>query len=261
MAVADAAPGIVLDARDTSVPAFAALASMDGHSLRDEADQLGPFGFPDPLEPVNRAIFAFNLKLDRFVYSPITRVYRFIVPTPARRAVRRVLLNVDTPVTFVNDVLQLEPRDAGVSLLRFIINSTIGIGGLFDVAGAVVGLPGPESDFGQTMALAGMPSGPYLIVPLLGPSNTRDAAGYVIDFLFRPTTYLATPLFTLIFEGGTEFAHGMTTRELQATELQALQAWSIDYYAALRNAYYQSRTAFVWRRGPALGPLARDKQV
>jgi phospholipid-binding lipoprotein MlaA len=180
-------------------------------------------------------------------------------------------------VTVANDVLQLELRDAAVMAVRFIINTTVGIAGLLDVAGAVAGLPGHESDFGQTLAVAGVPSGPYLILPVLGPNNTRDTAGYAVDFLFRPTTYLVTPggqvillgfanpggelLFTVIFEGSTELAHGLTTREAAGAALVAVEASSLDYYAVLRNAYYQTRTAFIWRRGPDRGPLARVKQA
>src|SRR5690349_21448795 len=98
-------PGIVLGAMAPSDPAIAAPAWMNDHPFLDDADQQEPEAFPDPLERVNRATFAFNLKFDRFVYAPITRVYRLIVPTPARRAVRRALVNLDMPVTFVNDVL------------------------------------------------------------------------------------------------------------------------------------------------------------
>jgi phospholipid-binding lipoprotein MlaA len=237
-----------------------------------------PPGFPDPFEGVNRITFEFNRKVDRWVFDPITRAYRFVVPAPARRAVRRAFVNLDAPVTFVNDILQLEPRDAAVTLARFVVNTTVGIGGLFDVAGDYADLAGHESDFGQTLALAGMPSGPYLVIPVLGPNSARDTTGYVVDFLFRPTTYLLTPggtvvlsgfvnpsgsgfLFTTIFEGSTELAEGFATREASGEALHALEASSVDYYAALKNAYYQNRTALIWRRGPDHGPLARAKWV
>jgi phospholipid-binding lipoprotein MlaA len=138
-------------------------------------------------------------------------------------------------------------------------------------------VPGHESDFGQTLALSGVPSGPYLVLPILGPNNARDGAGYVVDFLFRPTTYLITPggqlilsgfvnpggelLFTVFVEGSTELAEGLATREASGEALRALEASSVDYYAALRNAYYQNRVAFIWRRGPDRGPLARARQA
>jgi phospholipid-binding lipoprotein MlaA len=183
-----------------------------------------------------------------------------------------VLINLDAPVTFANDILQLEPTDAAVTLARFAVNTTVGIAGLFDVASSF-DLEGHESDFGQTLALSGVPSGPYLIFPVLGPTTARDGTGFLVDFLFRPTTYLLTPggafflssfgtqsgqqvLLSTLFEGSTEIAEGITTREAAGEGLHALEASSLDYYAALRNAYYQNRTALVWRRGPEHGPLA-----
>jgi phospholipid-binding lipoprotein MlaA len=245
--------------------------------LFDEDSDAEPPGFPDPFESVNRVTFAFNRHVDRWVFAPITRAYRFVVPAPARRAVRRAFINLDAPVTFVNDILQLEPRDAAVTVARFVVNTTAGIGGLFDVAGDYAHLTGHESDFGQTLALSGLPSGPYLIIPVLGPNSARDTTGYIVDFLFRPTTYLLTPggtvvlsgfvnpggevLFTTLFEGSTEIAEGFATREASGEALRALEASSVDYYAALRNAYYQNRTALIWRRGPDHGPLARAKWV
>jgi phospholipid-binding lipoprotein MlaA len=232
---------------------------------------------PDPFESVNRATFGFNRQFDRFVFEPITRVYRFIVPGVMRRGLRRALVNLDAPVTLVNDVLQLEPRDAAVTVARFVVNSTAGVAGFMDVADWNLGVKGHESDFGQTLALAGTPSGPYLMLPILGPNNARDTVGYVVDFLFRPTTYLITPggqvilsgfvnpggefLFTVFFEGSTELAEGLATREASGEALEALEASSIDYYAALRSAYYQNRTALIWRRGPEHGPAARARQV
>ncbi len=240
-------------------------------------DAAEPEGFPDPLEPVNRLTFAVNRQIDRFFFEPITKAYRFVVPAPARRAVRRAFLNLDAPVTFVNDVLQFEPKDAAVTVVRFAMNTTAGVGGLFDVAADWAHLEGHESDFGQTLALSGMPSGPYLMLPLLGPNTARDATGYLVDFLFRPTTYLLTPggtvlitgfansgggfLLNTLLESSTELAEGFTTREAAGESLKALEASSVDYYAALRNAYYQNRTALVWRRGPDHGPLARAKQA
>ena len=273
------AAGLLLGIAVAGLPASARAntASAPPDPLFDEEDPDAPHGFPDPLEPVNRVTFAFNRQFDRFVFEPITRVYRFVVPAVARRALRRAFVNLDAPVTFMNDLLQLEPRDAGVTVVRFVVNSTAGVAGLFDVADWAWDLEGHESDFGQTLALTGIPSGPYLIIPILGPNNGRDTAGYVVDFMFRPTTYLITPggqvlisgfvnpggelLFTMFFEGSTELAEGLATREAHGEALAALEAASVDYYAALRNAYYQNRTAFIWRRGPDRGPLARAKQV
>jgi phospholipid-binding lipoprotein MlaA len=241
------------------------------------ADEEDHADVPDPFESVNRVTFGFNRQVDRFVFEPITKLYRFVVPGIARRGLRRALVNLDAPVTFVNDVLQLEPRDAAVTVARFVVNSTAGVAGLMDVADWNLGMQGHESDFGQTLALAGVPTGPYLMLPILGPNNARDTAGYVVDFLFRPTTYLITPggqvilsgfvnpggelLVTVFFEGSTELAEGFATREASGEALAALERSSIAYYAALRSAYHQNRTALIWRRGPERGPAARARQV
>src|SRR5262249_7957013 len=143
----------------------------------------------DPLEPANRVVFSVNQQFDHWFFDPVTRVYAFLVPTPARQAVRRVLANLDAPAVFVNDLLQLEPVDAGVTAARFVVNSTIGLAGLWDPA-KHIGRDEHVSDFGQTLALCGIPSGPYLIFPITGPTTVRDGTGYLVDLLLRPTTYL-----------------------------------------------------------------------
>ena len=256
-------------------PAAPAAATPD--PLFDEDQDEHHADVPDPFESVNRVTFGFNRQFDRFVFEPITKFYRFVVPGIMRRGLRRALVNLDAPVTIVNDVLQLEPRDAAVTVARFVVNSTAGVAGFMDVADWNLGVKGHESDFGQTLALAGVPTGPYLMLPILGPNNARDTVGYVVDFLFRPTTYLITPggqvllsgfinpggefLFTVFFEGSTELAEGLATREASGEALAALERSSIDYYAALRSAYYQNRTALIWRRGPEHGPAARARQV
>jgi phospholipid-binding lipoprotein MlaA len=207
--------------------------------------ELGEAGFPDPLEPLNRPILRFNREVDRWVLDPVTRVYRFLLPDFAERAVYRVFLNLETPPILVNDLLQLEWCDAGVTLARFVVNTVFGLGGLFD-AGERLNLVRHESDFGQTLALAGIPSGSYLVLPVLGPSNLRDGAGEVVDAFLRPTTYIV-PLLSpqqLFYSG----SFGLSVRAANYEALKALQESSVDYYAALRNAYYQSRTAHIWFR-------------
>jgi phospholipid-binding lipoprotein MlaA len=278
-------PGILLAGlllSDAVVPRAAAAAPADAAAapdpLYDDVDaETAIAEIPDPIEPVNRVTFAVNRKFDAWVIDPFTRAYRFVVPAPLRRALRRALMNLDAPVTMVNDVLQLEPRDAAVTVGRFVVNTTIGLAGFLDVAGEFEGFEGHESDFGQTLALSGVPTGPYLVLPILGPSNARDATGYMVDFLFRPTSYIFTPggaifltgfaeqsgeaLFTTILESSAELAEGLATREAAGEAMAALEASSVDYYAALRNAYHQNRTALVWRRGPDHGPLARAKRA
>lgn len=219
----------------------------DGES--DEYDP-GPVGYPDPLESTNRGVFAFNRLVDKWLLDPVTEAYQFIVPKPARHAISRAFLNLSSTKTLVNDLLQLEWIDAGVTTSRLVINTTFGLVGFFDVA-EKVGLEAHESDFGQTLALAGTPSGPYVVLPILGPANIRDGIGTVVDGFFQPTYYILGPADLLI--GPTEIllysgSSGLSTRERHFAELKALEDSSIDFYAALRSGYYQDRIVEIWGR-------------
>jgi phospholipid-binding lipoprotein MlaA len=200
-------------------------------------------GFPDPIEPVNRGVFSVNTQIDRYVIEPITRGYRYIVPDAARRSIRNFLWNLDSAPVLLNDLFQLEWKDAAVTTSRLVINTTIGVAGFFDPA-TKWGIERHESDFGQTLTLAGVGSGPYLVIPLLGPMNIRDGAGQVVDAFLRPTTYLLGPS-QLMFYGGTA---GLVTREEHEAGLAALRESSVDFYAAMRSAYYQNRIAQIWSR-------------
>jgi phospholipid-binding lipoprotein MlaA len=201
----------------------------------------------DPVEPLNRRTLVFNMAVDRWFLDPVTRAYDFVVPGPARKSVRRFLINLDSPAVFANDLLQLAPLDAAVTLVRFGFNSTVGLGGLFDPATSI-GLTGHTTDFGQTMALYGMPSGPYLMLPILGPTTARDGSGYLVDFLFQPTTYILPGLTLFVYTSIHEGSAGFATFDARADALHALQASSVDFYAALRSAYYQDRTAAIQAR-------------
>jgi phospholipid-binding lipoprotein MlaA len=212
-------------------------------------------GFPDPLERLNRLTFRLNLHVDRWVIDPISRAYTFVVPTPARRSIRRAFANLNSPSIFANDALQLRPVDAGVTAARFAINTTAGVVGLFDVADRI-GLEGHHADFGQTLALVGVPSGPYLMLPVIGPTTARDGVGSLVDFLFEPTTYILTPGAQLVFASIRGTGTGLSAWETQSDALHALEASSIDFYAALRNAYWQNRIAEI-ERPPQRFALAR----
>jgi len=178
--------------------------------------------------------------------DPITRAYTFAVPAPARRSIRRAFANLNSPSIFANDALQLRPLDAGVTAARFVVNTTAGVVGLFDVAERI-GLEGHHADFGQTLALAGVPSGPYLVLPVFGPTTARDGVGTLVDFVFEPTTYILAPGAQLVFTSILRTGTGFSTWETQSDALHALQASSIDFYAALRNAYFQNRVAEIER--------------
>jgi phospholipid-binding lipoprotein MlaA len=219
----------------------------------DEEEDSGPTSFPDPIEGVNRAVFRFNATLDRWVLDPLTNTYRVVFPRPIHRAIVRVLANLNSSVILVNDVLQGDPEAAGLTLWRVVVNSTVGFGGILDPSTAL-GVEGHHNDFGVTLARYGVPSGPYLMFPVLGPTNLRDSVGGVIDLAFRPSTFLlwgSDALAYATIQGG---SMGLTERADALEGMHALRNSSIDYYAALSNAYFQNRMAVLRERlGPDYG--------
>jgi phospholipid-binding lipoprotein MlaA len=222
-----------------------------------EASQLGT----DPYEGFNRMTFAFNTELDRWVLDPVTHAYQFVVPGAVRRGVNRFFLHLNSPVVFANEVLQLRPTAAATTFGRFMANSTLGLGGLLDVAADQMDIPRGEADFGQTLARYGVPRGPYLVFPLFGPSTARDATGTIVDQGLDPLTYFVGPLnlqWQLILGSG----EGLVLRDANLDSIDALRDASIDYYAALRSAYLQSRRALeleaAWDAAPAEVPRATD---
>ena len=213
--------------------------------LFDEEFEDESAGFPDPLEPINRPIRAFNRVVDRFLLNPITQAYGFVVPGPLKKSIRQVFDNAHAAPVIANDIFQGEWKDAGVTSARFLVNSTIGLAGLFDPA-SHMGLEQHHSDFGQTLALMGVGSGPYLVFPILGPTTLRDGTGVIADSLLSPTLYLLGPteLIFYYYAG----SRGLAAREEHMREILALEASAVDYYAVLRNAYFQNRNAEIWSR-------------
>ncbi len=209
----------------------------------DDGFEVEEFGSRDPFETTNRSIFGFNRRLDKWLFDPITRGYRFVLPEAGRDALYRASLNLDAPVEFANHMLQFRVVGAASTSTRFLINSTVGIAGLFDPAESFFEVERLDADFGQTLALYGTPSGPYLMLPIFGPSTARDVFGDVVDILVDPLSYMLGPVqwWTLAL-GGTE---GLIVREANFDDYKMLEEGSIDFYAALRSAYLQSRDAAV----------------
>ena len=190
----------------------------------------------DPLEPFNRAVFAVNIEADRYILKPVAYVYKETVPRPAQDAVGNFLRNLGSPVVFLNAVLQGDVDHAGATLLRFVINSTVGVAGVADVAGKM-GIVRRDEDFGQTLAVWGADEGPYLMLPLLGPSNARDALGRVVDYFSDPWGYLGFEKFNYSRMGA-----GFVDARVRNYELlNDLEKTSVDYYAAVRSLYRQGR--------------------
>lgn len=197
----------------------------------------------DPLEPMNRKIFAFNMAADKYAMRPIVKGYRKVTTPGFRLKARTFLSNLKTPLTVVNDLLQLNFKNAGRDLSRFVINSTIGFLGVYDVADRM-GIAPNYQGFGTTMAVWGIPSGPYLVLPFLGPSNVRDAAGTAANVVFDPFTYISyqndnddvTRAFIIA-----DIVEALAAYENSLDLLDEGRKSSLDFYAYMRSMYQQYR--------------------
>jgi phospholipid-binding lipoprotein MlaA len=238
---------LVLVLFGATAPARASESGDDALLAEFEAEFEENLSFPDPWEPLNRVTFAVNDGVDQWVMSPLVSVYVFVVPQVARHGVYNFLFNLKSPSVLANDLLQMAWKDAGITAARFATNSIWGIAGFFDPA-AELGMKRHDSDFAQTLALYGVPSGPFLVLPLLGPSTMRGTVGLVTDMFFRPTTYLIGPIDQLFYYALHGGSVGLANREVQDQAVRALRKSSVDYYAGLRNAYYQHRLGFIYRR-------------
>jgi phospholipid-binding lipoprotein MlaA len=208
-------------------------AALGGCATTDEAKTNN-----DPFEPVNRVMFTANHYVDKYVGVPVAEVYVHVIPKPARRGIHNVLLNLGSPVTLGNDILQGSPDRALQTFYRFGVNSTLGIGGLFDIASAS-GVPGHSEDFGQTLGVYGVGEGPYLVLPLVGPSPPRDLAGHFVDVFMDPLYYMDFNGRHALLVG--RHAAGLVDGRAQAiTEIKMLDN-SLDPYVAARSAYRQHR--------------------
>ena len=215
---------------------LAACATQDGANLGG--------GLYDPVENVNRATFEFNNGVDEAIGEPIAMAYREALPREVRDGIRNFADNLNSPVIFINDLLQGEFGRAQVTLARFVVNSTAGIVGVADVA-TTVGLPGRRSDFGETLATWGVGPGPYLVVPFLGPSTTRHLVGRVADVAVNPVGYLlATTDYAWvgIAERTVEI---IDQRERLIEAVDGLKKTSLDFYASARSSYWQARLAAI----------------
>ena len=218
-----------------------------GEAAADEADSDN-----DPAEGVNRAIFKANVAVDRAVMKPVAKAYNEHVPDAVQTGVHNVVQNLKEPAVAVNDLLQGNVGNAWQSVQRLTVNSTIGVAGVVDVA-AKWGLPPHKADFGQTLGVWGVGEGPYIQLPLLGPSNPRDAVGTAVDMALNPLTFVggAPATYAGVATGG---ANAVDKRAEHLEDLDALERNSLDYYAALRSVYRQHREAEInAAKGPPEG--------
>lgn len=192
----------------------------------------------DPLEPTNRVFYSVNDGLDTYILRPVAVAYRQ-VPQVVRTPVHNVLANIGTPAGFANEVLQAHPKRAGTMMMRFVLNSTAGVGGLFDVASGL-GYPDHDTDFGLTLSVWGVGDGPFLFLPVLGPSNPRDASGFAGQFALDPLSY-ASFGGSATLGGIRAGASAVDTRERLLDQIDQIKKGALDPYATFRSLYKQHR--------------------
>lgn len=228
------------------------VAALAQDTAVDEGEPLEVVEEPrDPLEPLNRGIFYINNQLDILILRPVARAYEDYVPRYARQRVGDMRRNLGTPLTAVNDVLQGEIGRAGTAVSRFAINVLIGFGGFYDVASRL-GLQHHREDFGQTLAVYGVDSGPYLVLPFFGPSTVRDFAGSVADGYLSPLGYVI-PTYDEWAQRGKSAVFLVHGRAATLEETESMEATSIDFYSSVRSLYFQNRD-FEIRNGEPLPP-------
>ena len=215
-------------------------------------------GIGDPLEPINRVIFAFNEFFYAMLLRPVSELYRGFVPPPIRRAVGNVLDNLRTPIVLANDLLQGEAERAWQTTQRFAINTTLGVGGIVDRA-EEIGIAKHKEDFGQTLAVWGVGEGFFLVLPLLGPSSPRDAVGkHFVDGYFDPFGMWIDNTDRDAVMYGRSSADAVDAYAGGMDELARVKKTSIDYYAAMRSLYRQKRQADIRNSATAHLPLIPD---
>ncbi len=228
-------------------------------------EPLDPFAEPgeeaieehDPWEPLNTKFFEFNRQLDRWILKPVAKGYNVVVPNIVQIGISNIFYNSRVTPRFMNNMFQGKFRGAGIEAGRFLINTTVGIGGFFDVAQRW-NLTTPEEDTGQTLGFYGIKPGPYLMVPLLGPYTVRDLVGYAGDIALNPIYWLILPTMhdidaipTVISPDERAAIYGITIgvrateivndRSLNLEKFQGVEESTLDLYAAVRNAYLQKR--------------------
>ncbi len=198
----------------------------------------------DPMEEQNRKMMAFNQSFDHTILNPMITGYRAVTPKPARTGIRNVLRHLGTPVVLTNQILQGDLSGAGKTTVRGVVNTFVGLGGLIDVA-AHEGIEYESEDFGQTLGVWGVGYGPYMVVPIIGPSSMRDYSGYFADSAMDPLRWYLSNIDRDLIYMGKFSASYFDLRESLMDTLLDVENNSIDYYATVRSIYYQNRQASI----------------
>ena len=238
-------PGLAAFALSTGALSSAALAAgpavSNGYPGAGAAASAGAPVY-DPFEKANRGLYSLNKGLDRAIVRPLAITYQRGLPKPVRTGVRNGLNNLGEPNTLMNDVLQGHAKAGGVTVVRFVVNSTVGVLGLFDVAGHAMNLPIHYSDSGQTLGRYGVKAGPYIYIPVLGPSNLRDGFGRVVDS-FTGVLNIHDIGATTTDRLAVSVVDGLDTRAEYDPQLKELNRVATDPYATIRSFYTQNRNA------------------
>lgn len=198
----------------------------------------------DPLEPANRVFYRINDGIDTVVLRPVAKAYVYAVPQVVRTHTHEFLANLSSPVSLANDIMQAKPRRAGDTLMRLLINSTVGVAGLFDVA-TDWGYPQHDTDFGVTLALWGVGEGPYLFLPVFGPSNPRDATGLGADIALDPLTWIGKGPAVTALSWSRYGVTAVDTRAQYLDQIDQIKAGALDPYATFRSLYRQHRASVI----------------
>ena len=210
----------------------------------------------DPWEPMNANIFEFNRQVDRFVLKPVAKGYDFVLPNLVQVGISNIFSNLRFAPRFLNNVFQGKVKGAGIEVGRFLINSTVGLAGFFDLA-TKVDLVTPEEDFGQTLGFYGVKPGPYLVLPLLPPFTVRDFTGFLGDIFLNPINWLVIPIIEVdgvpsviahknrmtssFIQNGSRVGEIVNERSRNLEKFQGVEEATLDLYTAVRNAYLQTR--------------------
>ncbi|WP_270375288.1 MlaA family lipoprotein [Marinicauda sp. Alg238-R41] len=216
---------------------------------REQAAETG-----DPFEPLNRGIYSVNMALDDAVLEPAANVYTTVTPEPARDGVQNFMTNLNQPVVFANTLLQGDVRASVETFGRFTVNTIFGIGGVFDVASAA-GVEQHQEDFGQTLAVWGVADGPFIMLPVLGPSSLRDGTGRFVDRYPHPLNWNAE-YSQSTWAWGVRGLNGLDTRARAQGVFTTMESTAIDPYVQVRSAYRQLRASQIANEnGDAFGEL------
>lgn len=260
-------PGPVNDGASVAAPVMEEVSDLPvkDASLEEPYDPFatgdeGPIEEYDPWEPFNSAMFEFNRQVDRYVLKPVAKGYNFVVPDMVQVGISNIFYNLRFPPRFLNNVFQGKMKGAGIEVGRFVINTTVGLAGFFDVA-EEVNLVTPEEDFGQTLGFYGVTPGPYLVLPFMPPFNVRDFTGYIADIALNPINWLVVPIIEVdgvpsviahknrttstLIQIGARVGEIVNDRSRNLEKFQGVEEATLDLYSAVRNAYSQKRARAV----------------